>query len=265
MGEIGIIGGTGWLGGAIARSLLESGFVAPAALWLSNRSGTRQGFEAWPEVTVTSDNAALAAASRVVVLSVAPGDFPLLEVDLAERLVVSVMAGVSLAAIAAGTGAERVVRAMPNAAAAFRLSYTPWHPSRAVSAEDGAFVQALFEACGNADRVASEDQIDYFTALTGSGAAFPAFFAQAMIAHAVGAGVEPAIAERALRQLFLAAGRVLAEAEESPAEIVQRFVDYAGTTAAGLEALAASDLEAAIGRGIAAAHRKAQDLGRGGA
>ena len=43
--KIGIIGGTGWLGGAIARALLDTGFVVQGDLWLSNTSGRRDGFE----------------------------------------------------------------------------------------------------------------------------------------------------------------------------------------------------------------------------
>lgn len=255
---IGIIGGTGWLGAAIARALLSPNFVDPDGLWISNRSGRRDGFEAWPDVRFTTDNQELVDACSTVLLSVLPQDFGGVAVDARGRLVISVMAGASAEAIARSTGAERIVRALPNAAAETELSYTPWFAAPAVTAEDKVFVQRLFETCGRADEVPAEDQIDYFSALTGPGPAFVAFYMDAMIQHAVGHGVDPAIAERAIKQLFHGAGTMLAASDISPARTVQVFIDYAGTTAVGLNAFQASSLSRDIGRGIDAAYRKAK-------
>ncbi len=114
---IGIIGGTGWLGAAIARALLTSNFVDPDGLWISNRSGRRDGFEAWPDVNFTTDNQELVDACSTVLLSVLPQDFGGVAVDARGHLVISVMAGVPVEVIARCTGSERIVRALPNAAA----------------------------------------------------------------------------------------------------------------------------------------------------
>ncbi len=97
---IGIIGGTGWLGAAIGRALLSSNFVDPDALWVSNRSGRRDGFEAWPDVRFTTDNQELVDACSTVLLSVLPQDFSGVAVAARGRLVISVMAGASVEAIA---------------------------------------------------------------------------------------------------------------------------------------------------------------------
>jgi pyrroline-5-carboxylate reductase len=255
---IGIIGGTGWLGAAIARALLSSNFVDPNALWISNRSGRREGFEAWPDVRFTTDNQELVNACPTVLLSVLPQDFGGVAVDARGHLVISVMAGASVEVIAGYTGAERIVRALPNAAAEIELSYTPWFAAPAVTAEDKEFVQSLFGTCGQTDEVPAEDQIDYFSALTGPGPAFVAFYMDAMIQHAVGRGVEPEIAERAIKQLFRGAGTMLAASDLSPARTVQVFIDYAGTTAVGLNAFQTSSLSENIGCGIDAAYRKAK-------
>jgi pyrroline-5-carboxylate reductase len=255
---IGIIGGTGWLGAAITRALLSSNFVDPNALWISNRSGRRDGFEAWPDVRFTTDNQELVAACSTVLLSVLPQDFSGVAVDARGCLVISVMAGASVEAIARYTGAERIVRALPNAAAEIELSYTPWFAAPAVTAEDREFVQSLFGTCGRADEVPVEDQIDYFSALTGPGPAFVAFYMDAMIQHAVGRGVDPEIAERAIRQLIHGAGTMLAASDLSPAQTVRVFIDYAGITAVGLNAFQDSNLSRDIGRGIDAAYQKAK-------
>lgn len=260
-GNIGIIGGTGWLGGGIARSLLATGSALPTQLWLSNRTGRRTGFEIWKEVKVTQDNQILVGQCDTLILSVLPQDFPGLNIVADRHLVISMMAGIPSAAIAEATGAQRIVRALPNAAAEVGLSYTPWYAAPAVTEADRAQVQSLFGACGKTDEVPNEDQIDYFTGLTGSGPAFPALFAQIMIEDATRRGIVPAVAERAVRQLFLGAGQVIAQSEQTPAEQVKAFVDYDGTTAAGLKAMIESSLSQHISVGLQAAYAKARALG----
>lgn len=104
----------------------------------------------------------------------------------------------------------------------------------------------------------TEDQIDYFSALTGPGPAFVAFYMDAMIQHAVRRGVDPEIAELAVKQLFHGAGNMLAASDLSPVQTVRVFIDYAGTTAAGLTTFQASSLSRDIGCGIDAAYQKAK-------
>ena len=71
--RIGIVGGNGWIGGALARALVGTGVLPASRLTLSCRSAP----PGWlPEATWTHDNQALADASDVVVLSVRPQDWP---------------------------------------------------------------------------------------------------------------------------------------------------------------------------------------------
>ncbi|MDP9628791.1 UNVERIFIED_ORG: pyrroline-5-carboxylate reductase [Ensifer adhaerens] len=190
-------------------------------------------------------------------LSVRPQDLDAIALDLSGKLVISVMAMVSLADLAARFEARRIIRAMPNTAAEKRLSFTPWLASPDTTEADCAFAERLFEASGKVQRIATETELDYFTALTGSGPAFLAVFADAMISDAVTKGIERGIAERAVRQLFLGGSTLLAGSKQTPDEIVQTFLDYAGTTAAGLEAMAAADIHTPIARGLTAAAAKA--------
>lgn len=257
MAAIGVIGGSGWLAGALLRPALEDGIVRPEQLVLSSRTGRVSGFEAWPRIATTADNDALSATSEIVMLCVRPHDLADIEIDLTDKLLVSVVAGVTTKELARLYGATRVVRAMPNACAEQRLSFTPWFATDGVSDEEADFVYRFFSASGQAHAITDEAQLDYFTALTGSGPAFPALFADAMIQHAIGAGVEPETAEAAVRQLFLGAGALMAQAQETPAELVDVFLEYQGTTAAGLSAMLEAGIATPIFRGLSAAHRRA--------
>jgi pyrroline-5-carboxylate reductase len=70
-----------------------------------------------------------------------------------------------------------------------------------------------------------------------------------------------AFADRAMRQLFHASGIVLAKSETSAGEHVREMIAYAGTTAAGLEAMKVSALAASIEQGLDAAFQKARCIG----
>ncbi|MDH3264001.1 MAG: pyrroline-5-carboxylate reductase, partial [Paracoccaceae bacterium] len=217
--------------------------------------------EAWPGVTATRDNQSLAAASDVILLSVPPARAGEIGLRAEGRLVISVMAGITVAEIRRLTGADRVIRAMSSPAARLGLAYSPWFASPAVTLADRATATRLFAACGETDEVAEEGQIDVFTALTGPIPGFVAYFADCMASYAAGQGIDPAIADRAVRQLFRAAGAMLAGGSPTPADHVREMVDYAGTTAAGLRQMEASPLRQSIHDGLDAATRAARALG----
>lgn len=258
--SIGIIGGTGQLGSAIAHGLLRNQFMTPERLWISSRSGNTAGFEEELGIRFTMRNQDLVDACRIVIVSVPPHLASTVGVNAEDRLVISVMAGVSMAQIEQQTHTRRVVRAMSNPAAEIGLAYSPWCASADLADEDREWTRRIFEACGQTDEVPDEDQIDHFTALTGPVPGFVAYYADCMVAYALKNGIDPVIADRAIRQLFHASGVVLAESKPSPGEHVRDMIDYAGTTAAGLKAMKASPLATSIEQGLAAAYQKAQRI-----
>lgn len=259
---IGIIGGTGWLGSAIARSMLKSGFVEPSQLILSSRSAA--GLTDWPGVACTADNQELAARSDVIVLSVRPDQFSTVDIDARGKLVISVMAGVPVATLSERIGSDRIVRAMPNAAAEIGKSYTPWFANDGARAEDKELVRELFETCGTTDEVFREADIDYLTGLSGSGSAFPALLAQAMMDHAVAKDLPRDIATRAAVAVIAGASQLLAAHYVSPEETVRAFLNYRGTTAAGLQGMIDGGFIAAVGAGLDAAEEAAVAMSRTG-
>ncbi|MCG5477829.1 pyrroline-5-carboxylate reductase family protein [Sinorhizobium alkalisoli] len=256
--RIGIIGASGWLGGAIAASILDAGLVQPHDLCVSFRTERPDRLKGsfW-----TTENQRLADRSDVIILSVRPGDWPPLAVDANGKLVISVMAGVRLSQLAEHHNTDRVVRSLPNAAAEVGKSYTPWVATAAVSDRDRFIVRGIFEACGTADEVAGEGEIDYLTGLSGSGPAFPALLATAMIKDAVAYGISPTVAERAAISVLIGTGRLFERRDECSARVVETFLDYRGTTAAAIEAMRSAGFDAAVGAGLAAALKKSVSMG----
>ncbi|MGF1500695.1 MAG: pyrroline-5-carboxylate reductase family protein [Paracoccaceae bacterium] len=262
-GQIGIIGGTGALGSAIALALLETGTVRPSDLVVANRSGELGPLADWQEVRVTTSAEVLVHAAGLVLLAVPPDQAAGLRIHAPGRLVVSVMAGVSLARLAEIAGSGRVVRAMSSPAARRRLAFSPFMAGPAASAEDVVQVRTLFAACGIAEEIEDEALLDVFTALTGPVPGFVAAVAAAMAAWAEARGAPPATAERAVRQLFLASGRLIAESPNPPSAEVAAMIAYGGTTAAGLDRLAASPFAEALADALDAAARRAGRIAEG--
>jgi pyrroline-5-carboxylate reductase len=257
--RIGIIGGGGWLGAAIARSILNAKVVSPEGLALSYRSERPSCFQG---VYTTKDNQELVDRSDVIVVSVRPADWPSLAISVGDKLVISVMAGIRLRQLSDQLKTGRIVRSMPNAAAEVGKSYTPWVASPGADHQDRAVARRIFEACGSADEVASEADIDYLTGLAGSGPAFPALLASAMMRDAVSHGVSQDIARRAVTGVLIGAGRLLELHNEHPADTVEAFVNYRGTTAAAIEAMRAADFDTAVACGLSAALQKSVSMGQ---
>lgn len=256
--RLGIVGGAGWLGGAIAGAVLSTGVVRAPDLSLSYRRARPDRFA---DAFWTDDNQALADRSDIIILSVRPEDWPSLDLDASGKLVISVMAGIRLADIGQRHGTRRVVRSLPNAAAEVARSYTPWIASGDATAQDRAAVRAIFAACGVEDEVTSERDIDYLTGLTGSGPAFPSLLAQAMMRHAVEFGLSPEIARRAVNTVLTGTGRLLELRDASPDETVEAFLGYRGTTAAAIEAMREAGIDSAVSRGLEAAFEKSIAMG----
>ena len=256
--RIGIIGGNGWIGGAVARAVVGAQLLPPGNLTLSCRS-TPPGW--LPDAHWTHDNQALIDRSDVVILSVRPQDWPAIQVSAPGRLVISVMAGVTIADIASRLGTPRVVRGLPNAAAEVGKSYTPWTASAQATGEDRATVRQLLATFGSGDEVATEAEIDYMTGLSGTGPAYPALLAAAMMRDAMAHDLPPEVARRAVVALLVGTGRLFEKNDEDPEKTVAAFLEYRGVTAAAIEAMQASGFETAVSAGLAAALRKSLDLG----
>lgn len=261
MTTLGIIGGTGQLGSAMATAWLETLTIPPHRLWIANRSGSLGPLMRWEQVRATPDAQAMVSDCDVIVLAVPPVEAGNLRIATGDHLVISVMAGITLDRLTEVTRGTKIVRAMSSPAAAQRLAYSPWIAAPGLTEEDTATVTKLLGACGLTDRVPTEDMIDRFTAITGPVPGFVAAFADAVVAHATRSGIPPEIATRAVRQLFLAAGTMMSLDNRPPRAHVDEMIAYDGTTAAGLRELENGPLKEAVHAGLEAAYERTKTIG----
>ena len=173
---------------------------------------------------------------------------------LANGLVMSVLAGIDLAALARHfPAASARVRVMPNLAAA--LGKSPIALAGDLSADRRAEVTALFAPLGTPEWI-GEDAFDLVTALAGSGPAFVYRFIDALAAGAADLGLERAQADRLALAMVEGAAALAAASPHPPAELARRVASPGGVTQRGIDVL---DADAALVRLITATLRAARD------
>lgn len=204
-----------------------------------------------------------------VVLAVKPQQFPEAIATAKpyvgpETLVMSVMAGVTLAALTRAFDTERVLRAMPNTPGQIGRGVTAYAPGPGCTAQDKALAEQLLRPFGMIEALASERQMDVVTAVSGSGPAYVFLLAEVLAAAAEKEGLDPETAARIARQTVAGAGALLLETGESPAVLRRQVTSPGGTTQAALDVLQSADgLAAVIRRAVSAAANRSRELGRG--
>ena len=180
----------------------------------------------------------------------------------AATLVVSIMAGTTIAAIETVCGSI-VVRAMPNTPAAIGRGITVAVASKNVSADQRAVADALLRATGAVEWVDDEGLMDAVTAVSGSGPAYVFLLAEELARAGVEAGLPEALATRLARETVAGSGELLHRSELASATLRQNVTSPGGTTAAALEVLMAKDgMQPLLTRAVAAATRRSKELAK---
>lgn len=198
----------------------------------------------------------------VLIFCVKPQDFAAcvegLGTDLSQRLVISIMAGVSLKTLMEKTGAAAVVRSMPNLPAQVGKGFTAWVATSAVKGKD--FVKSIFASLGDEMEVGDEEQLDGITALSGSGPGYFFYFCEVLEAKAREWGFSEAEARKIVRATFAGSAKLLETGEKSAEEWKLAVKSKGGTTEAGLNCLEAGGFEKLFKEALEAAKKRSQEL-----
>jgi pyrroline-5-carboxylate reductase len=180
----------------------------------------------------------------------------------AETVVVSIMAGRTLAFLEAGLPGAAIVRAMPNTPAAIGRGITVAVPNVAVTAAQKQRAHALLAASGAVEWIADERLMDAVTAVSGSGPAYVFLLAETLARAGVAAGLPQELAAKLARETVAGSGELLHRSPLDPATLRQNVTSPAGTTAAALEVLMGNDgLDPLMRRAVAAAATRSRELG----
>lgn len=176
-------------------------------------------------------------------------------------LLISVAAGLSLSWFAQqGIKKQALIRTMPNTPAAVGLGATPMIANSFTSAEQKHCAERIFESIGLTTWAQHEEDIDTFTALSGSGPAYVFLFMEALINAAKLLGLNESIAKSFTLQTIKGALKLAQDSEFSLNQLRTKVTSPGGTTAAALEILNGK-LEELILTAMKAAKLRSQELG----
>jgi len=256
--------GAGNMAEAIARGAIDKGVLNASEMIAADPSEARQAVFASLGIKVASTNAELIKASQQVLLAIKPQTLTDAAADLAnvtdEHVLISIMAGIGSAKIAAAVGRPaRVIRVMPNTPLMVGQGMAGIAMGEHARPGDEALTMQLFSAAGKAIQV-SESAIDAITAVSGSGPAYVFYLAEAMekAAKELGLGEH---ARLLTQQTILGAAMLLANSSDTPAELRRKVTSPGGTTEAAIKHMEGNKTIDVIVNAIKAAERRSKELG----
>lgn len=257
------------MGEALLSRLVDKKIYPASAITVSDPLPQRQAeLSQKYGVHTTGDNGVVLEAANVVLLAVKPQIFQRVVDGLrsvlasqkpSNQVIISILAGTSLAGLEAAFLDIPVVRAMPNTPAVVGEGITAIAPGQHATPEHMTVARQLFEAVGQVVEV-PESMMDAVTGVSGSGPGFLALIAEAMIDGGVLAGLPRAIATQLTLQTLRGTADLL-QSGVHPAELKDRVTSPGGTTIVGIEQMELAGVRASMIQAVRAAYTRSRELG----
>jgi pyrroline-5-carboxylate reductase len=261
--------GVGTIGEALVRGLLSGGWREPSEVVVTVRNEERADELAERYgVVATTSNADAVRGATLVVIAVKPQDFDELLGEIGDSLtpettVLSVAAAIPTAAIEQRIAdGVPVVRAMPNRAATVHESVAGLCAGKHAGEEELALAEAALSHLGAVVRV-PEPYMDAVTAVSGSGPAYFALLAEAMIEAGILLGLSREVSTQLVVQTMLGTARLLRDEKLHPVELREQVTSPGGTTIQAIRELERAGVRAAFLNAIQAAVERSRELAEG--
>jgi pyrroline-5-carboxylate reductase len=177
------------------------------------------------------------------------------------KLLISIVAGLSIASLEKAAGEKlRIIRVMPNTPALVLAGASGYATGTQATDEDAETAQKIFGGVGLAVRV-KESLLDAVTGLSGSGPAYVYTIIEALADGGVLMGLPRDLALQLAAKTVAGAAEMVLQTGLHPAVLRDQVASPGGTTIAGIEALEAGGLRAALITAVRAATERSAALG----
>ncbi len=261
--------GTGKMGEALVSGLIRSGGRTPEEIMVTARreERARELAERYG-VNTSLSNAEAIAWAPTMILTVKPQDMGALLDQIADaveprHLVISFAAGIRCASIEARLEpGVPVVRVMSNVPVLVDEAMSAISPGAVAGDKHLAVAEELLGYVGRVVRLAEQHQ-DAITATSGSGPAYFALLAEAMIDACILLGLSRDVATELIVQTMLGSAKMLRDTGKHPVEIREMVTSPGGTTIAAIRHLEQAGVRAAFLNAIDAARQRSAELAKG--
>ena len=266
-GKVAYVGG-GNMARALAGGMLAAGYE-PGHLWISEPAAEQRArlAEELPGAMVVEGNDDAVRDAECVLLAVKPQILadvckPLAPIVQQSRpLVISIAAGVRALDIEAWLGGNLpVVRVMPNQPALLRLGISGLYANEHTSGRQLRAATNIISTTGPVVKVASEEDIDAVTAVSGTGPAYFYLLVDMLVKSAVELGLDYDDAVTLVLETARGAGEMAEKSGETMDSLIARVRSPGGTTAAAFDYLDGTDFRAIFSAAVAAARDRAVEL-----
>jgi pyrroline-5-carboxylate reductase len=261
--------GAGTIGEALIAGLLSGGWRDSSEIVATGRREERvDELREKLGVEATLSNADAVADAALIVIAVKPQDFDVLLEEIGavvtpEQTVLSVAAAIPTVAIE-----ERlpdgvpVVRAMPNAPATVHEGIAGMCAGAHADEPNLALAEEALEHLGAVVRV-PEPYMDAVTAVSGSGPAYFALLAEAMIEAGILLGLGRDVSTQLVVQTMFGTAKLLRDEHMHPVELREKVTSPGGTTIRAVRELEQAGVRAAFLNAIQAAMDRSRELAAG--
>jgi len=261
--------GAGNMANALIAGLLADGLNAKN-IWASDPSDKNlTALEQAYKINTLSDNKAAVSNADIVVLSVKPQILKKVCEEIKPAvcdknpMVISIAAGIEIKHLAAWLGeTTALVRAMPNTPALIKTGATGLFANEFVNEDQKSIAEEVMRAVGVALWVDTENQMDYVTALSGSGPAYFFRIMEVMEKAACDLGLPEKTAHLLTLQTALGAAKLAMESNDSLGTLREKVTSPGGTTEKGLAAMNDSGIESLVNKTLNAASSRAAELAK---
>jgi pyrroline-5-carboxylate reductase len=259
--------GVGRIGEALVSGLVSSGWTDIVATTRSDARAAELRERYGIDATTANDDAV--AGAGIVVVAVKPQDIDALLAQVhdaltPEQTVLTVAAAIPTAYIEARLpDGVPVVRAMPNAPSIVHEGMAGLAAGSHAGDEHLAVAEEVLTHLGRVVRV-PESAMDAITAVSGSGPAYFALLAEAMIEAGILLGLSREISTTLVVQTMLGTAKQLRDEGMHPVELREAVTSPGGTTIAAIRELEQAGVRAAFLNAIQAAMTRARELAQGG-
>ncbi|HET8874608.1 MAG TPA: pyrroline-5-carboxylate reductase [Gaiellaceae bacterium] len=261
--------GAGKIGEALLAGLLSAGWRKPEeiAATVRREEHARELTERYGVQATTSNPDAVRGAA-LIVIAVKPQDFEALLGEVGgiispEQTVLSIAAAVPTSAIEERLSAGvPVLRAMPNTPATVHEGVAGLCAGAHADDEHLALAEEVLEHVGRVVRV-PERYMDAVTAVSGSGPAYFALLAEAMIEAGILLGLSRENTTELVVQTMLGTAKLLRDEKMHPVELREMVTSPGGTTIRAIRELEQAGVRAAFLNAIQAAMDRGRELAAG--
>lgn len=183
-----------------------------------------------------------------------------INVDLSDKVAISIMAGVSVENIQKKLGLQKVIRTIPNLPLKIGQALTVWIASPEVSAEEKSIAEEFFKAWGEEIEVAHEEDINVIGTISGSGPAYFAYLTEQIEKYVKDHGLSDTDAAKIARQTFFGSANYMVRENLSPEALRAKVTSKGGITQAAFEKLMSKDFGGIFLEGIEAALKRTREL-----